>query len=182
LLANKHVPDELVIRFAPGIADKGMVGALRALGAEMRREIPALDIHLLGVPSERLEQVLIALRHNPNIDFAEPNYLASTMDEIPSDPRFPEQWGLVAIGAPAAWSISTGSADVTIAIVDTGVDLTHPDLDDKIVSGWDFVNDDADSQDDNGHGTHVAGIAAANRTTGLAWQGLLGRADHAREC
>jgi len=171
-LKQPHVPDELVIRFTAGVSAPALDGTLRGLGAEVRREIRALGIRVLRVPEDRLEHVLTALSHNPNIAFVEPNYLASTMDEIPSDPRFAEQWGLAAIGAPAAWSITTGSADVTIAIVDTGVDLTHPDLDGKIVPGWDFVNNDADPQDDNGHGTHVAGIAAAESNNGIGIAGV----------
>jgi type VII secretion-associated serine protease mycosin len=73
------------------------------------------------------------------------------------------------IKAPEAWEITTGT-DIIIAIVDTGVDLNHPDLNDKIVAGYDFVNNDDTAQDDHGHGTHVAGIAAAetDNATGVA--------------
>ncbi len=171
-LRQAHVPDELVVRFSPGLSAPAMDNTLRGLGAEVWREIRGLGIQVLRVPEDRLDQVLAALSHNPNIEFVEPNYIATTMDEIPSDPHFAEQWGLAAIGAPAAWGVTTGSADVTIAIVDTGVDLTHPDLDGKIVRGWDFVNDDADPKDDNGHGTHVAGIAAAESNNGIGVAGV----------
>ncbi len=78
----------------------------------------------------------------------------------PSDPLLGEQWAIPAAGVDAAWSV-TGGAGVTVAVVDTGVDLTHPDLVDNLVAGWDAVDDDADPQDLNGHGTHVAGIVAA---------------------
>ncbi|MBI2567172.1 MAG: S8 family serine peptidase [Candidatus Schekmanbacteria bacterium] len=92
----------------------------------------------------------------------------------PDDPDFSDQWGLhntgqtggtagADIDAPEAWDLETGDASVLIAILDTGVDLDHPDLADKIVpvAGADVVNGDSDPSDDNGHGTHVAGIAAA---------------------
>jgi type VII secretion-associated serine protease mycosin len=80
------------------------------------------------------------------------------------------QWNLPQIEAPYAWTLSTGSGDVIVAVLDTGVDLDHPDLQGKTVSGFDFVNNDSDASDDEGHGTHVAGIVAArtNNSQGVA--------------
>jgi subtilisin family serine protease len=135
----------------------------------------------------------------PLVEYAEPNYLLYTMgnrDTTPNDPLYPNQWYLEAINAPAAWDTVTGDTTQVIAIIDTGVDWDHPDLDDNIwrnwdeipdngidddgngyvddIRGWDFVNNDNDPDDKNSHGTHVAGIAAAegnNETgiTGIAW-------------
>ncbi|MBI2571429.1 MAG: SUMF1/EgtB/PvdO family nonheme iron enzyme, partial [Candidatus Schekmanbacteria bacterium] len=81
----------------------------------------------------------------------------------PNDPDYGTQWGLEKIASPAAWDAETGDSSVWIAVVDTGVDLDHPDLADQIVqvANADLVNGDSDPSDDNGHGTHVAGIAAA---------------------
>lgn len=78
----------------------------------------------------------------------------------PSDPLREEQWAIDAVNLPEAWNASTGSG-VVIAIVDTGVDLDHPDLVSRLIPGWDFVDNDDQPDDPNGHGTHVAGIAAA---------------------
>jgi len=85
-------------------------------------------------------------------------------DFTPSDPYYSQQWGLPKIGAPAAWDISRGSAGVVIAVVDTGVSLSHTDLSTHIdtVNDYDFANQDSVADDDQGHGTHVAGIAAAS--------------------
>jgi LPXTG-site transpeptidase (sortase) family protein len=93
-------------------------------------------------------------------------------DTIPNDPGWRNQYGLLAIHAPQGWDLSTGSAAVTIAVEDTGVDLGHVDLAGKIVPGFDFVNSDNDPQDDNGHGTHVAGIAAAVSNNGIGVAGV----------
>lgn len=80
----------------------------------------------------------------------------------PTDPRFDEQWALYKVGATCAWERTTGSADVIVAVVDSGVDPTHPDLAARLRSdGYDFVDNDDDPRDENGHGTHVAGIIAA---------------------
>lgn len=100
-------------------------------------------------------------------------------DAAPNDPEFSRQWGLVKIGAETAWQTGTGKG-TTIAVVDTGVDLAHEDLAGKLAdrSTWkDFVADDANPQDENGHGTHVAGIAAAATGNG---RGVAGTAPDAR--
>ncbi|MBW3576142.1 MAG: S8 family peptidase [Actinobacteria bacterium] len=91
----------------------------------------------------------------------------------PNDPHFPAQWGLKQIGAPEAWTVSRG-AGVVVAVIDSGVDLTHPDLVDAFarrpdgrIVGYDFVDGDEDPTDDHGHGTMVAGIIAARTSNGI---------------
>ena len=94
---------------------------------------------------------------------------------VVNDPLFPKQWGLQQIHAPAAWARGDKGSGVTIAVVDTGVDLKHPDLASHLVAGTDFVADNNDCppgpQDENGHGTHVAGIAAAVTNNGIGVAG-----------
>ena len=89
----------------------------------------------------------------------------------PDDTHFSEQWGLTAIGAPRAWDLTRGNSSILVAVVDTGIDWRHDDLADNYVSlGYDWVHGDPDPMDDNGHGTHVAGIIAAalNNSLGVA--------------
>lgn len=92
------------------------------------------------------------------------------------DPLQSQQWALTAVGLPTAWSTSTGEGEV-IAIVDTGVDGHHPDLRQNIVGGHDFIAGGDVATDPNGHGTHVAGIAAAVGGNGV---GIAGAAPHAK--
>lgn len=92
------------------------------------------------------------------------------------DPLFSKQWGVQKIGAEVAWTTGTGSG-VIIAIVDTGVDLDHEDLGTKLVEGYDFVEKDPSPADEDGHGTHVAGIAAAITGNG---RGVAGTAPEAK--
>src|SRR4051794_34782088 len=83
----------------------------------------------------------------------------------PNDPLLAKQWGLTQVKAAGAWSRGALGGGATIAVVDTGVDLNHPDLKDKLLPGADFVSSEPctpGAQDTNGHGTHVAGIAAAS--------------------
>jgi type VII secretion-associated serine protease mycosin len=102
---------------------------------------------------------------------------------IPNDPLFEGQWGLHNMGqipgmqqdadidAPEAWTYATGSRDVIVAVLDTGVDLSHPEFSGRLVAGWDYANEDNDPSDDHGHGTHVAGIAAAAGNNGIGVAG-----------
>jgi subtilisin family serine protease len=150
--------------------------------------IPNLDIYKAKIPSAlSVEEMVSALGQNPDIEYAEPNYIGH-IAVTPNDPLYRFQWALANTGqeigtggpkgtsgadikAPAAWEETEGNSNVVIAIVDTGVDTLHPDLQNKIKSaGKDFVNNDNDATDDNGHGTLVAGIAAAdtNNDTGIA--------------
>lgn len=111
----------------------------------------------------------------------------------PNDPLFSQQWGIPATQIDQVWETTTGTPDQIIAILDTGVDWNHPDLTDNIwnnsdestngydsdgngfvddVRGWDFVNNDNNPADDNSHGTHVAGIAAAKGNNGIGIAGV----------
>jgi len=87
----------------------------------------------------------------------------------PNDPYLDRTWGLEIVGAPKAWGITCGSSSVVIAVLDSGVDLDHPDLSSKLETemDWDFVNGDDVADDDHGHGTHVSGIAAAATDNGV---------------
>jgi subtilisin family serine protease len=104
---------------------------------------------------------------------------AGAVPAAPDDPGFSLQWGLADIGAPAAWAVADGSG-ITIAIVDSGIDLTHEDLAAKIVANVSCIGSAGDStrcvegqgQDDDGHGTHVAGIAAAITGNGRGVAGV----------
>ena len=110
------------------------------------------------------------------VEFVEPNYVYNIC-KVPDDPLFGSQWGLdqsndCDIDAPEAWDIGTGSNDVVIAVVDTGVDYDHEDLVGKCISGYDFVNNDNDPMDDHNHGTHCAGIIGANGNNGVGISGV----------
>jgi thermitase len=90
---------------------------------------------------------------------------------IPNDPYYPYQWALQKIQADWAWNTTTGNRSILVAVIDTGIDYNHPDLAANYnASGYNWVNNDADPMDDNGHGTHVAGIIAAvlNNSLGIA--------------
>jgi hypothetical protein len=93
---------------------------------------------------------------------------------VPSDP-LAATWTYGAVNLPAAWDVTTGSEGVVIAIVDSGVDASHPDLTGAVDGGYDFVDEDTDASDDNGHGTAVAGIAGGRADNGLGAAGVCWR-------
>lgn len=126
-------------------------------------------VHVVKIKGKTVAQAIKELKANPNVEYAEPNLIFHA-DFIPNDTYWSNQYGPQKISAPAAWDVTQSSSNVKIAIVDTGVQLNHPDLSSKIVAGYDFVSDDTIADDGNGHGTHCAGIAAAatNNSTGIA--------------
>lgn len=94
------------------------------------------------------------------------------LQAIPNDPYLDEQWALDAINAPGAWDITTGTTDIVIAVLDSGVQLSHPDLEANLIDGYDFVNEDSNPEDDFGHGTHVASIIAGVTNNGVGVAGV----------
>ncbi|MGC9332810.1 MAG: S8 family serine peptidase, partial [Anaerolineae bacterium] len=132
------------------------------------------DVELWQVPEGQEQSIVEALNANPAVEYAELNYRIHIFG-VPNDRRYSEQWAHPIVGSPAAWDLSTGSSAVTIAIIDSGIDGGHPDLQARIIPGFDFVDYDTNPHDLNGHGTHCAGIAAAitNNSIGVAgmdWQ------------
>jgi thermitase len=169
-----YAPGEVLVKFKPSSASSDTLGALADQGLYVADSVAPLGVFKLTVESGREIEVIGALRARADVLYAEPNYIVYAQEMIPNDEWYPSQWGLPKISAPQAWDIvsTTGGAGVVIAVVDSGIDLKHPDFAcaGKLVSGYDFVNGDNDPQDDNSHGTHVAGIAAActNNKTGVA--------------
>jgi thermitase len=111
------------------------------------------------------------------VDFAEPNYLyMQNVVESPNDFLYTEQyqWNLPVIQAEAGWDRTQGNENIVIAVVDTGVDMNHPDLKNRLTQGYNVLENNHHPDDDNGHGTHVAGIIASETNNhegvaGITW-------------
>ncbi|WP_017728238.1 S8 family peptidase [Halalkalibacterium ligniniphilum] len=134
----------------------------------------APPFYILTSKTKTTEELLQELSHDLDLSFAEPNYRYSkqvpTFKTTPNDEFFkPYQWNLEQINIQGGWNFSEGE-DVTIAVLDTGVDMNHQDLQIKIKKGYNTVDGNTNFQDEHGHGTHVAGIAAAltNNIKGIA--------------
>ncbi|WP_051235932.1 S8 family peptidase [Paenibacillus pinihumi] len=128
-------------------------------------------------PGTDMEAWLISLRGNPDIEYLQANGKIELLSSVtPDDPLLDKQTYLDQIGMKKAWESVTSQTKLTIAVVDTGADLTHPDLKDNLVKGTNLVSPGKQPQDDNGHGTRVAGVLAAVGNNGKGTSGVLWRA------
>ncbi len=123
-----------------------------------------------------VDAAVAALHRHGSVAFAEPDVVVTT-NQTPTDPYYSQyQWSLPQINLPTAWNTTTGSAAVIVAVVDTGVDSTHPDLAGKLTTGanagYNFVANTTNTTDDQGHGTFVSSIVAANTNNGAGGAGV----------
>ncbi len=164
---DEFVPGEVLVKFRPGAPGAEVAAAHRQAGGEPREVVPGIDVQVVKVPPGRERAAVEAYRRNPNVLFAEVNgfYSAVQTTWTPNDPLFGQQWQYPKIAAPAAWGVTQGSSGVAIAILDTGIDQSHEDLAAKIQKNVNFTT--SRTVDDRyGHGTHVAGSAAASTNNG----------------
>ncbi|MYN03646.1 S8 family serine peptidase [Pseudoduganella sp. DS3] len=152
----------------PGLPEAAFKKLLKDHGGNAARKLNGLNVYVVEMPHGREKALKQAMKRNPHVKFAELDGVLQ-MQQTPSDPYYANEWHQAKIGAPSAWDIATGSG-VTIAILDTGVDATHPDLAARIVPGWNTYDNNSNTSDVYGHGTKVAGAAAAagNNAVGVA--------------
>lgn len=175
-ITQPAVAGEYVVKFRPGLSAVERANIAATSGGKTKLSLAALNADLIEFPAlkrspnaKAVENMLTALKNNPHVEYVEPNYIYQ-VSYTPNDPDLGRQWAWSTIEAQAGWDTTQGSSSVIIAVVDTGVQSNHPDLDAKLVAGYDFVEGDTMPDDGNGHGTHVAGTAAAetNNSTGGA--------------
>ena len=179
---------EILVKFRAGVSADAIGELTRRLGDRVQDEIEAVPgLNMIDDPDNAEASTLVEqYRALPEVEYAEPNYEITIdqpkTDEARSDdPRLGEQWWLKDIGAAQAWTSSKGTEDIVVAVLDSGVEYTHPDLVNNIwtrpenikpyqdrdlgtvddVHGYDAVSNDGDPMDDNGHGTNCAGIIGA---------------------
>jgi thermitase len=209
-------PDSSEATFAPGqilvkVEDNAPADALASLNrrnhASTKEKIPDTRVSVVDLPDDlSVTQAVGRYEASPSVEYAEPDYLLYPQ-VTPNDPDYSRMYNLdnrgqydgtfdADIDAPQAWNRTKGSAETAVAIIDTGIDIRHPDLNDNIwtnpdevpgndedddrngyvddVHGWDFVNEDASVFDGpgDGHGTHVAGTIAAEGNNGVGVTGI----------
>lgn len=167
---QQYVPGQVVVRFRPTADPFSRKQALSDESASTIRPLGLSGLRLVHVRGS-VPQAVEALESNPAVAYAEPNWVYHAL-ATPNDPRYPSLWGLAKISAPGAWNVTTGSAAVKVAVVDTGIASDQLDLAGNVVGGYDFVQGDADPLDFNGHGTHVAGTIGARGDNGLGVTGV----------
>lgn len=177
--APEAAAGEYLIGYAPGTPEDERDARIAAAGGRLVRRIPAISADLVEFPAAQVasgspaeEQLLGALASGEGVSYVEPNYTYSISAPFtPDDTLLRQQYGWAQVDAYGGWGFSRGSPGVVIAVVDSGVQLDHADLAGKLVPGYDFVQGDGDPSDGVGHGTHVAGIAAAATDNGAGVAG-----------
>lgn len=173
--------ERLIIKFKPFLPKIFKEAVVKSQGAQIREELSLPNSFIIEIPSAYTSAALRALERNFSVEYIEKDFIATSF-VIPNDPKFSEQWGLAKIKAPAAWNKTRGSGTIDIAILDTGIDGSHPDLLGKISISVNCTESPscpaALAVDPDGHGTHVAGIATALSNngagvTGIVWDGRL---------
>lgn len=190
--AQNFVKDELLVKYKNGVVSSAAFSLNAQIGAHVIEEFPLLRWQRIKIPSNLpLDEAKAIYAASAEIETVQPNFyyhLAAT----PNDTRFSELYGMQKISAPAAWDLTTGSAQTVVAILDTGMKYSHEDLAANVwvnsgeiagngidddgngyvddVYGYDFFYNDSDPLDEHGHGTHVAGTigAVGNNSLGVA--------------
>lgn len=129
-------------------------------------ELEKLGLHVIELTADEVQQMEAA-----GIEIVQAVQRVNVQETIPNDSFWLQQYGPGRVQLPQAWDVSTGASGVIIAVIDTGIDLDHPDLQSKLVPGMNFVTGAQPPNDDHGHGTHVAGIAAASTNNSLGVAG-----------
>jgi len=197
-----YLPGQILLKYKQATTPPRLRAAMAQWQAKMLGDIPQLGVMLLQVRVGTESSVIAQLLRDPLVQYAELNYRAHAL-EVPNDEAWTQQWALPQISAPQAWDIAHSQGTI-VAVLDTGVHLEHPDLQDMLwtnpgeipgngvdddgngkvddVHGWHFYQDCSPGicqphenhiiEDDNGHGTHVTGIAAAETDNGIGIAGL----------
>ena len=162
------IPGEVIIGFNSQI-DVKTINNFK--GHDIIQKIENLNIAVVKTIVGGEFALINDITDSPEIRYVEPNYIVYAY-HIPNDPDWEKQYGPQRIFCPEAWDIHQGSSSIKIAIVDTGIDYNHEDLDNYVSGGYDHVNGDSDPYDDNSHGTHCAGIAAAEMDNNIGIAGV----------
>ncbi len=189
--------DHVMVQLREGCTRVDLEKTLRRHGLRLRSVLAAPRGFLVAVEEADAGTVPYLVRllsDDPSVGIAEPDYVYTISETRPDDPRYGSLWGMEKIGMPRVWDSLTGTGGVVVAVFDTGMDLTHPDLAANLwinpgeidgngfdddgnvyaddVSGWDFYDDDNDPSDAQQHGTHVAGTVGSVGNNGIGVTGV----------
>ena len=169
------VPGRLLVQPRAGLAEAEFDKIIKKQGGKQVGKIEGINVRIIQLPPQASEKAVEALlKNNKHLKFAERDMLLKP-EATADDPYYASAWHLTKIGAPTAWDVTQGE-NVTIAILDSGVDATHPDLASRLVPGWNFYDNNSNTSDVYGHGTQVAGAAAAASNNALGVASVAGMA------
>jgi thermitase len=167
---SHYVEHEVVVRFSPRPAPAEVAKLLKEVDGKIKRDFG--NAMMIKSKSLTTKQLMKRFAEHPDSVYAEPNFLLLP-NRVPNDTYYKVyQWNLPLIGMEQSWEVTQGRSDVIVAVVDTGIDLNHPEFQGKLVGGYNVIADNKIPQDDNGHGTHVAGVIAAKTNNGDGIAGM----------
>ncbi|MEI7850862.1 MAG: right-handed parallel beta-helix repeat-containing protein, partial [Kiritimatiellales bacterium] len=196
LLRTEMAANHVLVKLQEGKTEDDLRAMLKGYGVSILRPLTIPGVYIISLKAPTLDAVPEALSvfagESNVLAYVEPDFISRILT-APNDTRWNDLWGMRKINATGAWDVVTGSTNVVVAVIDTGIDLTHPDLAANLwrnaaeangvtgvdddgngyiddVNGWDFVNNDKTPADDNSHGTHCAGTVGAvgNNSSGVA--------------
>ena len=168
------VPGRLLVQPRAGLSEAEFDKIIKKQGGKQVGKIEGINVRVIQLPPQASEKAVEALlKNNKHLKFAERDMIVP--HDSTNDPYYSKAWHIPKIGAPTAWQTTAGSG-VTIAILDSGVDGAHPDLAGKLLPGWNFYDGNSNTADVNGHGTKVAGTAAAASNNALGVASIAGGA------
>jgi thermitase len=167
-------PGRILAMPRAGMPDAALDKLVKENGGSKARRVGQSELRIIDVPPGLEKEMVDRLARHPHFKFAELDRIVPP-NLVTNDPYLGSQWHVPKIGAGVAWDKAKGDG-VTIAILDTGVDSAHPDLSSRIVPGWNIYDNNANTADVYGHGTKVAGSAAAAFNNGIGVAGVAGNA------
>lgn len=180
---GRHLIDELLIQLVSWHEFPQLRTELESSGYRILGAIPRQSVLRVGLPQGLDSSIEAAIVSQlPGVKWTGPHAVGSGA-EVPNDPKFNLQWqhennGMpfgqtnADLDSPGAWDIQRGSADIVVAVIDSGIDALHPEFSGRLLPGYDYVQEDADPQDELGHGTAVTGLLAANWNDGFGVAGM----------
>ncbi len=166
-----HLPGQILVKFKPTVDTPAAHRVLRAKGLRAMEVSPYGGVMRVQVAPGREDKTIAELLARKDVEIASYNHIIEA-SVLPDDTYYGNQWALPMIEAPSAWDITTGSIDVVVAIVDSGLDTSHSEFSGRIVDPRDEIDGDSAPQDTCNHGTHVTGIVAAEGNNGSGIAGL----------
>lgn len=161
-----------IINFKKGISLEAKKKLLKDYGAELIKFINNGDSAVINLADSPINAGA-GLEQLPEVNYLETDQLAwITASETPNDPDYSQQWNLPLMDFPYLWQDTTSSRQI-VAVIDTGISNSHPELKNNLLTGYNFYSDNNNSDDDNGHGTHVAGIIGARGDNGYGVAGAV---------
>ncbi|KAB7704036.1 S8 family serine peptidase [Bacillus aerolatus] len=166
---SHYYDKEVVVNFKVSPSEVSLNKMVREIDGELKEKLDS--VYIFKSNSKTTAELMKYFNQNDNVTYAEPHYIL-LQNEVNDTYYQNYQWNLPAIGTETGWNVTRGSKDVKIAVVDTGVDLDHPDLSHRLIKGYNVLANNNNPDDDNGHGTHVAGIIASVTNNGEGVAGI----------